>query len=319
MPTLTIFTPAYNRKHTIGRTYEHMCKQTCHDVLWLIVDDGSSDGTRDLVRTWYDYSSLQETSYEMTGYSKDAAWLNIHYIYQQNQGMHGAHNTAYEHITTELNTCIDSDDYAPDDCVEKIVNFWKSQTEENRNKYAGIVGLDFAIGGGLIGTAFPEGMIHTNMTEFYDKGGRGDKKIVYRTEVVKKYPKYPIFKGEKYVCLATLYFMIDQDYDLLTLNEPLDIVEYQLDGSSLNMYKQYMNNPHGTIYDRTLVLKHNPPLKKRFKYCMHFIASKTIAKEFDYISTSPAPITTFFALPFGILEYAFIVYKFKNNKLMKIR
>ena len=67
--------------------------------------------------------------------------------------------------------------------------------------------------------------------------------MVYRTDVIKKYPEYPIFKGEKYVELAYKFMLIDQDYELITLNEPLVIVDYQPDGSSFNMYKQYWNNP----------------------------------------------------------------------------
>ena len=39
--------------------------------------------------------------------------------------MHGAHNTAYKLIETELNVCIDSDDYMPDDAVENIINYWE--------------------------------------------------------------------------------------------------------------------------------------------------------------------------------------------------
>ena len=50
--TLTIFTPAYNRAHTIGRTYESLCRQTCKDFEWLIIDDGSSDNTHELVEGW---------------------------------------------------------------------------------------------------------------------------------------------------------------------------------------------------------------------------------------------------------------------------
>lgn len=66
------------------------------------MDDGSTDNTRELVEGW-----IKENI------------IPIRYIYQQNQGMHGAHNTAYENIHTELNTCIDSDDYMPDEAVEK--------------------------------------------------------------------------------------------------------------------------------------------------------------------------------------------------------
>ena len=50
--TLTVFTPAYNRAHTIGRTYESLCRQTCLDFEWLVIDDGSTDNTEELVKGW---------------------------------------------------------------------------------------------------------------------------------------------------------------------------------------------------------------------------------------------------------------------------
>lgn len=170
MKTLTIFTPAYNRAHTLSRTYESLLRQTCEDFEWLIVDDGSKDLTKALVEGW-----IQEGK------------IGIRYIYQQNQGMHGAHNTAYRNIDTELNTCIDSDDYMPDDAVETIINFWKAHGSD---KYAGIIGLDCTEDGNIIGTSFPKGMTETTLNGFYAKGGKGDKKLVYRTDVIKQYPEY---------------------------------------------------------------------------------------------------------------------------------
>lgn len=94
MKTLTVFTPAYNRAHTLPRTYESLVKQDCKDFIWLIVDDGSSDNTKELVEEW----QKKENGFE------------IRYIYKENGGMHTAHNVAYENIDTELNVCIDSDD-----------------------------------------------------------------------------------------------------------------------------------------------------------------------------------------------------------------
>ena len=82
--TLTIFTPAYNRAHTLVRTYESLCRQTCKDFEWLIVDDGSQDNTRELVDSWIKEGKIP-----------------IRYIYQHNQGMHAAHNTAYDNIVTD--------------------------------------------------------------------------------------------------------------------------------------------------------------------------------------------------------------------------
>ena len=117
MKTLTIFTPAYNRAHTLARTYRSLCKQTCKDFEWLIIDDGSTDNTSDIVSKW-----ISEANF------------TIRYIYQDNQGMHGAHNTAYKNIETELNTCIDSDDYMPFDAVENIINFWKDNRDSKSKR-----------------------------------------------------------------------------------------------------------------------------------------------------------------------------------------
>lgn len=298
MPLLTVFTPAYNRLHTLERTYRSLCRQTNKDFIWLIVDDGSTDNTRSRVQEWI---------------SEDV--VTIRYVYQENQGMHGAHNTAYDNIDTYLNTCIDSDDYMPDDAVDYIIKFWEKYGSD---KYAGFVGLDQTESGEILGTKFSEEAKEITMTDYYDHGGQGDKKLVYRTDIIRQYPKYPLFKGEKYVSLATKYFMIDQDYKLLTCNKPLVVVEYQTDGSSLNMYKQYVRNPQGFIYDRTLVLNHKPRLLKRFKYCIHFISSKLIAKEYNFLSSSPAPVCTFFMLPLGFALYCLIRYKVSNDSQMKI-
>ncbi len=152
---LTVFTPAYNRAHTIGRTYESLCNQTCKDFVWLIVDDGSSDGTSALVSDWIAENSLP-----------------IYYIRQDNQGMHGAHNTAYDNITTELNTCIDSDDWMPLDAVESISNFWR---ENGSDKWAGFVGLDQTEDDKIIGKDFPTDLKHTTLQDYYRAGGSGDK------------------------------------------------------------------------------------------------------------------------------------------------
>ena len=52
METLTIFTPAYNRAHTLPRTYHSLQRQEMKDFVWLIIDDGSSDNTKELVKAW---------------------------------------------------------------------------------------------------------------------------------------------------------------------------------------------------------------------------------------------------------------------------
>lgn len=297
--TLTVFTPAYNRAHTITRTYESLCRQTCKDFEWMVIDDGSTDNTRTLIEGWINENII-----------------SIRYIYQQNQGMHGAHNTAYKNIHTELNTCIDSDDYMPDDAVEKICSFWK---EHGSDKYAGIIGLDITDNGKVIGTCFPVKLKETTLGDFYLHGGSGDKKLVYRTSVIRQYPEYPLFEGERYVGLAYKYMLIDQDYKLLTMNEPLVVVEYQEDGSSFNMYRQYWNNPKGFAFFRKTEMVTTKSVKRRFMVCIHYVSSSLIANNRHFIKESPRKLTTILAIPFGYVLYKFIAHKVKKNAKMNVQ
>ena len=288
--TLTIFTPAYNRAYTLHLCYEALLRQTCQDFEWLIIDDGSTDNTRELVAGW-----IKENK------------IPIRYHYQENQGMHGAHNTAYRLITTELNTCIDSDDYMPDNAVEKIITFWK---KHGSNEVAGIIGLDADFQGNIIGTTFTEEQ--TTLGGFYAQGGKGDKKMIYRTEIINKYPEYPLFKGEKYVSLGYKYELIDQDYSLLTLNEVLVKVEYRPDGSSMNMFRQYIKNPQGFAFIRKSSMQLAPTAKRRFMEAIHYISSSLILKNKRFLQESPKKLLTLCAIPFGIALYLFIRFKTRN-------
>lgn len=298
MKSLTIFTPAYNRAHTIGRTYDSLCRQTCKDFCWLVIDDGSSDNTRQLVEGWIAEGKIP-----------------IKYIYQQNQGMHGAHNTAYRNIDTLLNTCIDSDDYMPDDAVEKILKCWHEYGNDN---VAGIIGLDVTEDGRVIGTRFPDELTTTTLQGFYQDGGRGDKKMVYRTDVIKRYPEYPLFEGERYVGLAYKYMLIDQDFELITLNEPLVVVEYQQDGSSFNMFKQYWNNPRGFAFFRKTEMIVTTSLKRKLQVCTHYVSSSIISRNWRFIQESPKKLLTILCVPSGVALYCLIRSKVKSGAKMRI-
>ena len=268
MPTLTVFTPTYNRAYTLHKCYESLKAQTNQHFKWLIIDDGSNDNTRELVDSWI-----------LEGV------LNITYHHQENQGMHGAHNTAYELIDTELNVCIDSDDYMPDDAVEKIIKFWN---ENKRYNLAGIIALDAYTDGTIIGKKFPENIKETTLFEVNNIHKiPGDKKLVYRTELTKEYP-YPLFKGEKYVGLAYKYYKIDEKYKLATLNEVLCIVEYLEDGSSMNMLNQYRKNPKGFAFYRIENIKNSrASFKFKFKESIHYVASSLISKNKRFLLEAP--------------------------------
>lgn len=313
MATLTVFTPAYNRAHTIGRTYKSLCEQTNHDFEWLVVDDGSMDNTKDLIMSYLTNLTYVSAS-EFQGNSADAPWLKVHYIYQENQGMHGAHNTAYDAIQTELNTCIDSDDYMPKDAVEKIVNLWSSLTEHEKKQYAGLLALDVEDKTlKVIGDELPKDRRSTTLSGFYERGGSGDKKLIYRTEVIKSVPRYPLFEGERYVGLAYKYMLVDQQFELLILNESVCIVEYQLDGSSHGMYKQYWNNPKGWCFYRKTEMLYTKGFLRRIMVCAHYVSSSIISSNRHFLTESPCKLMTLFAIPLGVGLYLHIRHKVRSN------
>ncbi|MFC0560063.1 glycosyltransferase family 2 protein [Halalkalibacter alkalisediminis] len=286
-PSLTIFTPTFNRAYCLHLCYESLKRQTVKDFIWLIIDDGSTDETKQLIEKW-----MLEGE------------ITIHYHYQENQGMHGAHNTAYELIETELNVCIDSDDYMSDEAVEKILCFWR---ENGNDSYAGIVGLDATRDGEIIGTRLPEQIKESTLTRLYGVHKvKGDKKIVYRTELTKRTPPYPLFKDEKYCPLSYKYILIDQIQPLLVMNEVLCHVEYLEDGSSMNIIKQYKNNPHGFSYFRKVAMKHAPTFKDRLRESIHYVSSNLMIKNKRFVIESPCKVTTILASPIGLCLYLYI-------------
>ncbi|MBD2872046.1 glycosyltransferase family 2 protein [Paenibacillus arenilitoris] len=298
MKTLTVFTPTYNRAYCLGQLYESLKRQTCADFEWLVIDDGSSDGTEALVAGWMAEGTVP-----------------IRYIRQPNQGMHGAHNTAYGNIETELNVCIDSDDYMPDDAVEQIVSFW---AEHGSERFCGFAGLDAHTDGRLVGSPFPEQLRSSTLFDLYYKHGvTGDKKLVYRTELTKRHP-YPLFEGEKYVGLAYKYYLLDREYELLLLNEVLCHVEYLADGSSRNMLHQYRRNPKGFAFYRKALLA-LPFGSRAFKYrqAIHYVSSSLLSRNGRWLSEVPAKLLTLAAVIPGVLLYAYITAKTRKTHAPK--
>lgn len=290
MKTVTVFTPTFNRAYCLNKCYESLKRQTSKDFIWLVVDDGSTDKTKELVEEWVNEGIIE-----------------IQYHWQQNQGMHGAHNTAYELINTKLNVCIDSDDYMPDDAVEKIIRFWNQHGNE---KVSGIIGLDSTYDNEVIGTEFPNHVRQSTLFDLYHKHGvTGDKKLVYRTELTKEFP-YPLFEDEKYVGLDYKYHMIAQKYEMLLMNEVLCCVEYLPDGSSRNMLNQYRKNPKGFAFYRKELMK-LPFVSHSFKFrqAIHYVSSNLLDKNWGFLRETPEKGLTMLAVPLGVTLYFYITAK----------
>ena len=284
---MTVFTSTYNRSNTLPRTYQSLCRQTDKDFEWLIVDDGSTDNTEELVNKWI----------------KTDKQISIRYIKKQNEGFHTGYNTAIANMDSELAVCIDSDDYMPNDAVEKIHRCW---LEHGSKKFGGIIGLDYGVNGKVIGGKIPDGIGIINLIKLaqnkYDIA-KGDKKIVVRVDLYKSVAPMKVFKGEKYFNPHYMHLMISKKYDFIALNECICIVDYQKNGMGSNMFRQYKNSPNSFLEIRKLHLSfEDETLTRQFRNGVHFVSSALLShrflKEFNESSRKILLISCF---PFGVM------------------
>lgn len=330
MKLLTIFTPTYNRKHTIGRTYDSLLRQTSKDFNWLIIDDGSIDGTKEWVESlghgvWmdgpvYDWMGRKKTSdsnnvhFVVEVPTPDGNSLHIDYIYKPNGGLYTGYNVAYDFIQTELCVCIDSDDFAPDDAVEKISRLWK---EKRSDKYCGIEGLDFDINTMQpIGGYFPKELKEVYLHDLsLKKIHYGDTKQVMRTELMRAVAPQMGFEGEKNFNPIYMLLQVCDKNPLLVINDNLCTVEYQIgaDSMSQGIYKQYINSPRSFAKMRLqeMNLEHNT-LKDKFRSAIHYVSSCMIARDNHWFSKSTRKDLTLLALPLGWLLSHYIKYKVRK-------
>jgi glycosyltransferase involved in cell wall biosynthesis len=330
MKTLTVFTPTFNRKHTIYRTYESLCRQTSHDFEWLIIDDGSIDNTREWVMGLGEIIIFEGESFDWMGrplslidsshfvvLSKDTVSgfpLRIEYIYKPNGGLYTGYNTAYANIQTELCVCIDSDDFMPDNAVEKIINLWANKGSD---RYCGILGLDFDIHTKKpIGGFFPNDLKEGNMLEIESKHlHSGDTKQVMRTDLMKKVAPMVGFRGEKNFNPFYMLMQVCDEYPMLIYNDNLCTVEYQVgtDSMSQGIYMQYINSPksYAKYRAKTMELSHIS-LKRKMMLAAHYVSSCLIAKDKEWLSKTPFPLLTLLMSPFGVLLYFYILNKTRS-------
>jgi len=293
MELITVFTPTYNRREFLERVYKSLKKQSENDFLWMVVDDGSTDNTREYI------SSL----------IRDKQRFRIEYYYKENGGLHTAYNVAIEHLNTKLCMCCDSDDWLPDDCIEKIKRVWN---QESNNKCAGIVGLDYDSFGNVIGKKLPD-KEYFDLNELLIQGKLiGDKKLVVRSELYKQISPMKTQNGEKHFNPNYYNIVISEKYVWRALNENLCYVEYQIEGMTHNIYKQYVASPNSFIELRKLYLGLNKAtLLFKCRHIIHYDAECLLAhrKEDIFGNSSPDRLLSILLYPVGVLYYTYVLRK----------
>ena len=295
---ITVFTPTYNRGDLLHRCYESLLRQTNKQFEWLIIDDGSVDNTKQVVEQW-----MQENKIE------------IQYVYKENGGLHTGYNTAIEHMETELSVCIDSDDWLPDNAIELMLEAWDKNKCED---VAGLIGLDYTSEGKLIGDVLPDGEKINPVELMISKNNRGDKKYVVKTSLYKQVAPMPVYEGEKNFNPHYMILKLSAKYKFIAVNKAFCIVDYQDNGMSANIFKQYLNSPRSFQEYRKVIMRlPNIPFHYMCRTTIHYISSSILAKEKHYIVESPKRVLTVFLWPIG---WALSKYIQKNgNKVISVK
>ena len=282
MKTITVFTPTYNRAYILPQLYESLKRQTSQDFCWLIVDDGSTDNTKELVESWISESIIP-----------------IRYFYQENGGKNRAHNYGVTLCNTELFMCCDSDDYLTDDAVELICKEWYNY-HGDKELLSGIIGPRHVVG---IENHLPEECEPMTYGEFSSIKGRvRETFLAFRTKVIAQYP-FPIYEGEYCFPEGYIYNKIDYKYKMLIIKKELMICQYLNDGYSRDRQLLF-KNPHGYILAGNETLKRYGYSKKGLVGAyIYAMASLVLEKTwFEIIKESEEPIMAFLILPLAYIK-----------------
>lgn len=224
---ITIFTPTYNRAYLLNNAYQSLCQQTSKKFEWLIIDDGSTDNTEELVNNWVKEKKLE-----------------IKYIKKNNEGKHIAINTAISICKNKYMLCLDSDDILIDNAIEELYKLLK--TNSMTNIWA-IVGPRAFLQKNKK-NCWPKKLDDIQISKLcylYDKYKyKGETYMLWNLDYLKEYT-FPKFREENFVPEDLLYSEMDMKYNVLLYSSPLYIFEYQEDGYTKSGIKMLIKNPNG--------------------------------------------------------------------------
>lgn len=293
---ITICTPTYNRGHLLKNIYDSIAIQQFNDFEWLIIDDGSTDNTEQIVN----------------GFINEKL-INIKYIKKENGGKHTALNIGIDNAKGELFWIVDSDDYIKEESLKYVWEQWEKI--DKKQCFAGIAGLRGYKDGSIIGTKTFGEYIDTDALSYrYKYRIIGDKSEIYRSDILKKY-RFPEFQGEKYLTEAVVWNRIANDgLNLRYLNKVIYICEYLEGGLTNTSDKNIMDSWKGTtLYYKELLSYKEVPLRDKIlngaRAYLHYCYEKKIGfKGILNITKNPMYI---------LLSWIIYIVKLSKRKLSK--
>ncbi len=281
---ITIVTPAYNRAVNLPALYQSLLAQSSKDFDWLVIDDGSTDNTREVVE----------------GFIAEGK-ISIRYIYKENGGKHSALNIAFKTVEAELLFIVDSDDVLTDDAVETIHKDWEPVRDKN------LCGISYLRGYSeteVIGDKHPQDHAVDNFINLrYNRGIGGDKAEVWRTESLCDF-QFPEYPGERFISESVAWIHLAKKQDVLMVNKIIYITEYLEDGLSMTGRRLRFQCPNLMAYGSLMTMSKEFSTKIRIKETLLYIVyNKFGGKSFKEMMRCPYKgLVTFCYLP-GLALY----------------
>lgn len=290
MKTITIITPSYNRAHTLSACYESLQAQTSTDFLWLIVDDGSKDNTKELVGKW----------------QSECSKFEIKYYVKPNGGKASALNMAFDFLETEYAVVLDSDDTFYPSAIESAIKELKVCSADDR--CCGLMPLRHNPDGSVMGQKGElESGSKVTMVDIMNGEYHTELVCFYKSALLKK-NKFPQFPGEKFVSPQWLDFELSRNYYFIASNSKICICEYFADGLTKNKGKVIKKNPKGYTAVKRQSFEFSKSIKLVVKHGLMYVCGCMISGD-NWIKKSPRKLWSVLLTPFAWLIYMKRFYK----------
>lgn len=246
MARLTIITPTYNRADCLKDCWNSLCAQTVPDFQWLIVDDGSTDDTADVVKELQEHTTA----------------FQIDYLKKPNGGKHTALNYSHQSISGAYVVILDSDDTLTPGAVETILAKW-SLFENDANVGRIIFLKGFTVDEPICHVTHPGIPVDTLIEPRIGTAGR-DCCDTFRSELFTKY-RFPEFEGEKFIGEGAAFFPMELESKGVYFNDVIYLCSYREDGLTKAGRKMRIANPLGGMFNSKTYMHPRLPLKTRIK------------------------------------------------------
>ena len=290
-PVFSIITATYNRKHTLKGVYDGLLRQTFADFEWIIVDDGSNDGTSELVAEW-------------------GTSLPIVYKYKENGGRPSAVNLGLACARGMYIVGLDSDDVP----VPEAMAIFVEELKKTPDDVCAVGVLTMTMSGEIIGSELSRPVIEVTMLEAYSRHGMtGDKWLAFKAEAAKKF-LFPTYDSEKFSPEGLVFNRMSRyGYKVRFINRPLLIHEYLPDGLTHNHLRLKANNPIGFIaYHAENISEHDATITLYYlKSAANIYVTLLLCSKRPLI----AAMLMVLALPIGLIKG--LVDKLKLKQFLK--